>query len=431
MSGGEHLGAVKTSEPFLVMAKPVGPVCNLDCGYCYYLRKEELFPRGERFRMREEVLESYVRSYIAASPGPTVHFVWHGGEPTLLGTAFYEMALSFQERHLPSGWSCMNSLQTNGSLLDERWCAFLAERDFYVGISLDGPAPLHDATRRDKRGRPTHARVMRGLRLLREHGIEPDVLCTLNARNVGQATGVYRFFLDAGVRWLQFLPVVAQAPGGASPLSVTPEQLGAFLCSVFDEWIRYDVGRIDVQNFLEAFLVVLGRPANLCVMAENCGRALAVEHDGSVYACDHFVDPDHRIGDVMTHGLAALVDGPEQRAFGRAKTAALPACCRTCDVRFLCNGGCPKDRFVSAPNGEAGLNYLCGGYRRFYEHALPPLRRMAALARSRRSVTEIMSELAVAERDERRAWQTAGRNDPCLCGSGRKHKYCCLTTHRH
>jgi uncharacterized protein len=183
-----------------------------------------------------------------------------------------------------------------------------------------------------------------------------------------------------------------------------------------------------VQNFLEAFLVVLGWPANLCVMAESCGRALAVEHDGSVYACDHFVDPDHRIGDVMTHGLAALVDGPEQRAFGHAKTAALLACCRTCDVRFLCNGGCPKDRFVSAPNGEAGLNYLCGGYRRFYEHALPSPRRMAALARSQRSVTEIMSELA--ERDERRAWRAASRNDPCPCGSGRTYKYCCLATHR-
>jgi uncharacterized protein len=419
------------SEPFVVMAKPVGPVCNLDCRYCYYLQKAELFPSNERFRMRPEVLEAYVASFIAASPGPVVHFVWHGGEPTLAGVGFYRQVVELQSQYLPAGWRCVNNLQTNGTLLDEAWCAFLAEHHFAVGISIDGPARLHDGFRSDRRGRPTHDRVMRGLRLLRAHGIDPDVLCTLNAATAAHPLEVYRFFVDEAVRWVQFLPVVERtAGGGVSERSVTPEAMGEFLCSVFDEWIRYDVDRIGVQNFLECLLVVTGEPANLCIMAETCGRVLALEHDGSVYACDHFVDPAHRLGDVVGDGLGVLLAAPEQVAFGEAKRDNLPACCVACEVGFLCHGGCPKDRFVEAPDGEAGLDYLCPGYRRFYGHVLPYLERMTALAGAGRSITAISEELEEAERGERRLWRATGRNDSCPCGSGAKYKHCCLPTRR-
>ena len=423
--------AVSGREPVVVMAKPVGPVCNFDCGYCYYLGKTNLFPPGERYRMGHDVLEAYVRAFIAASPGPVVNFVWHGGEPTLAGTSFYAAALALQEKYLPEGWSCANNLQTNGSLLDDAWCAFLAEHRFSVGISIDGPAFLHDAGRPDRRGRPTHDRVMRGLRNLRARGIEPDVLCTLNANNAPHPIEVYRFFLAERVRWLQFLPVVSRdAAGNVSPWSVSPEAMGEFLCTIFDEWVRHDVGRIGVQNFLESLLVATGESANLCIVAETCGRVLAVEHDGGVYACDHFVDPAHRLGDVTADGIGALVEGPAQRAFGDAKRDFLPACCRTCPVRVYCNGGCPKDRFVAAPDGETGLNYLCPGYQRFFGHVQPYLERMAGHARAGRSPAVIMGELEAVEHDERQLWRDTARNDPCPCGSGAKYKHCCLAKRR-
>lgn len=418
--------------PFVVMAKGPGPVCNLDCGYCYYLGKTALFPRGEHYRMSPEVLEAYISGYIAASPGPQVHFVWHGGEPLLAGLGFYRRVVELQGRYLPEGWRVLNSLQTNGTLLDDAWCEFLGANRFAVGISIDGPPELHDAGRPDRQGRPTSDRVLRGFRLLRAHGIDPDVLCALNARNAGFPELVYRFFLDLDVRWLQFLPVVTRdaAGGGPGPWSVAPEAMGEFLCVVFDEWVRHDVARIGVQNFLECLLAVSGIGANLCVMSPTCGRALAVEHDGSVYSCDHFVDPEHRLGNLVTDGLADLVGSARQAAFGRAKLDALPGRCRDCEVRSLCNGGCPKDRFAAGADGEAGVNYLCEGYLRFYRHVLPVTERMAALTRAGRSPAAIMEELAEAERDERRRWRAAGRNDPCPCGSGVKYKNCCLPTRR-
>ncbi len=420
-----------SAEPFVVMAKPTGPICNLDCAYCYYLGTTDLFPAGERYRMRDETLEAYVRSFIEAAPGPTVHFVWHGGEPTLAGRHFYHKALELQRYHLPKGWSCLNSLQTNGTLLDDDWCAFLAEHHFAVGISIDGPAALHDASRPDRHGGATHARAMRGYRLLREHGIDPDVLCTLNAVNVHHPREVYRFFLGERIRWLQLLPVVQRQPSGAvSDRSVPPEAMGAFLCTVFDEWVRHDVDRIGVQVFLESLSVLSGGQASLCTMAETCGRALALEHDGGVYACDHFVDPAHRLGDVGQHGLAAPLASPEQAGFGAAKSSGLTATCRDCPVRRLCQGGCPKDRFATAPDGEPGHNYLCLGYLRFFIHATPYLEQMAHLLRRGRPLAAIMGELASAERAAEAPWRLARRNDPCPCGSGRKLKQCCLGVHR-
>ena len=419
--------------PFLVMAKPAGPTCNLACDYCYYLAKRDLFPPGERFRMSEEVLEAYVRSYIGAHPGPVVQFVWHGGEPTLAGIGFYRRAVELQKRHLPEGWQCVNNLQTNGTLLDDDWCAFLAEEHFAVGLSIDGPEGLHDAFRHDRHRRGSHAKAMRGLRRLRAHGIEPDVLCTVNAANAGAPLDVYRFFLDEGVRWLQFLPVVERTGGtSVSSRSVGAQDFGDFLCEVFDEWVRYDVERIAVQTFLEALLVLTGKPADLCVMAETCGLALALEHDGSIYACDHFVDLPHRLGNLLDPApeqhaaLAAAVGSAAQVTFGRAKKDLLPRWCKDCPVLSLCNGGCPKDRFLTTADGEPGLNYLCAGYRAFFTHALPTLTQMARLALAGRPVGTIMRRLAEEERDVRRRYASAGRNDPCPCGSARKYKLCCL-----
>lgn len=395
------------------MAKAAGPICNLDCGYCYYLSKKNLFPRGEHFRMSPDTLRSYVSGFIAASPGPEVPFVWHGGEPTLAGLPFYRRVVELQREYLPKGWTATNNLQTNGTLLDQRWCRFLAEHQFTVGISIDGPARLHDAARPGRVGQGSQEDAVRGFRLLREHGIDPDVLCTINRHNVGAPGEVYRFFLDLGVRWLQFLPIVAPEP-------VSAEAMGAFLCTIFDEWVRHDVTRIGVQNFLEPMLAASGGQATLCVLAPTCGRALAVEHDGSVYSCDHFVDPAHRLGDVAD--LPSLAASTRQIQFGQDKRDTLPRTCRECPVLSLCNGGCPKDR-------REGVNDLCAGYLRFFTHIRPTVERMADLARAGR-LPAIMSELAQAEQAERRRWNTAGRNDPCPCGSGIKYKNCCLPTRR-
>lgn len=422
---------MSTSEPFVVMAKPVGPICNLNCGYCYYLGKTSLFGPHERFRMSDDVLAHYVRSFIGSSSGPVVHFVWHGGEPTLAGRAFYQRAIEYQQRYLPEGWTALNSLQTNGTRLDEAWCAFLAEHRFAVGISIDGPAAFHDASRPDRHGGTTHERAVRGFRLLRDHGIDADVLCTLNAANMSAPLEVYRFFLAEGVRWLQFLPVVQRnADGRVSARSVHPEAMGEFLCSVYDEWIRHDLGRIDVQVFLECLTVWAGNQPTLCTMSETCGRALAVEHDGSVFACDHFVDPGHRLGGVANEGLAALVDSARQVAFGAEKSTGLTQTCRECPVEFVCRGGCPKDRFVDAPDGEPGHNYLCAGYRQFFTHIAPTMERMVGLGRRFRPVATLMDELREEEVAIEAPWRSAGRNDACPCGSGRKYKHCCLGSHR-
>ena len=423
------LDDVPVTEPFVVMAKPVGAVCNLGCDYCYYLGKQDLV--GGPARMTPAVLGAYVRAMIAAAPGPLVHFSWHGGEPTLAGLDFYRQAVEAQREALPAGWRCLNSIQTNGTLLDDRWGAFLAEEGFAVGLSLDGPAHLHDASRRDRRGRPTHARAMRGLAVLRDHGIDPDILCTLNAYTAAAPIEVYRFFLAEQVRWVQFLPLVERTPdGGISARSVTAEAMGELLCTVFDEWVRHDVGTIAVQSFVEALLAESGGRPSLCVMAETCGRALVVEHDGSVYSCDHFVDPAHRLGNVVVDGLDDLVDGNAQSAFGAAKRDGLTQACGACPVLYLCRGGCPKDRFGASPDGEAGHNVLCAGYRRFFTHAQPMLARLAGLARRGHAVAGIVAELRAEEAALEAPWRAAGRNDPCPCGSGRKHKHCCLGVHR-
>ena len=422
---------MSVTTPFVVMAKPIGPICNIRCDYCYYLKKKSLFPTSERFRMTPDVLEAYIKSFISASPGPVVHFVWHGGEPTLAGIDFFRNVVELQARYTPEGWQSLNNLQTNGTRLDAQWCSFLADNGFTVGLSLDGPAELHDAYRRDVRGEATHHKVMRGLKELRAHGIEPDILCTLNSRNSLHPSEVYHFFLDQKVRWLQFLPVVSRlSDGSAAPWSVQPEAMGTFLTKVFDEWVRHDLGRVGIQNFLECLLVVGGKPANICIMSETCGRVFAMEHDGGIYSCDHFVNPDNCLGNLTAESLVELIESPAQIAFGQSKKDSLPSYCKECPVLLLCNGGCPKDRFAQTPAGEDGLNYLCDGYRSYYGHVQPYLEKILGFYKKGMSAANVMAELESQERDERKVWKTTSRNDPCPCGSGKKYKHCCFAAQR-
>ncbi len=368
--------------PFHVLAKPRGAICDLACAYCYYLDKEALYP-GSLFRMTDAVLERYIVQTFAASRTPVVTFAWQGGEPTLAGLAFFERAVALQERHRPAGVAVANTLQTNAVSLDDDWCRFFNEHDFLVGVSLDGPKHLHDAYRVDKAGRPTFDRVLAGLERLARHGVEANILTTLHAANALYPLEVYRFLRDTiGARYLQFIPIIERVGAeGVSARSITAGQYGAFLIAVFDEWLRHDLGRVFVQIFDVALAVWYGQPAGLCIFEETCGRALALEHTGDLYSCDHFVDPAHRLGRIDERDLIELVADPRQTAFGQAKRDALPRYCRECEVRFMCNGGCPKDRFALTPTGEPGLNVLCAGYRAFFNHIDAPMRRMAAALR--------------------------------------------------
>ena len=415
--------SVKSNWPFHIMTKPIGPICNLDCEYCYYLRKQELYPGTTRFRMTDELLESYIRQYIQSQPGPLVHFAWQGGEPTLMGLDFFQKAVEFQRKYLPPGWRCTNALQTNGTLLTAEWCEFLRENDFLVGISIDGPAELHDQYRLDKKQRPTHAKVMQGLRLLQEHRVEFNVLCVVNSVNVMHPLEVYRFFKDQGVQHLQFIPLVErEGAAGVSHRTVPPRAFGRFLAAIFDEWVRHDIGKVFVQIFEECFGVWLGRRAQLCIFAETCGRALVMEHNGDLYACDHFVFPEYRLGNITELPLVELVSSDAQRKFGEDKKSTLPQYCLECEVRFMCNGGCPKDRFIRTPSGEPGLNYLCEGYRYFFNYIDPHMKEMVALWRRGEPPAKLME---ILRWQDEAMWARAGRNDPCPCGSGRKYKKCC------
>lgn len=393
-----------------LMAKPVGPICNLDCDYCFYLEKEDMYPQREKFRMSDETLRAYVQRYIAAQPTPEVEFTWQGGEPTLMGLEFFQRAVSYQ-REFAAGKTIRNSLQTNGTLLDEAWCRFLAAEDFTVGISIDGPRAIHDQHRPDKQGRSSFDAVMGGLQQLREHQVRFNVLVTVSRQSTAHALEIYRFLKAEGVRFIQFNPVVerlptpaeqvlklhfgkppglslAQPAAGAelppsaaavTPQSVEREAYGDFLIAVFDEWVRNDVGRIHVMNFEWVLASWLQLPASVCLFAPRCGKALIVEHSGDVYSCDHFMYPDYRLGNIATDELATLVASTAQQAFGAAKETTLPAYCQGCAYRFACHGECPKNRFTLTPDGEAGLNYLCPSYKKYFAHITQAMNGMAQL----------------------------------------------------
>lgn len=402
---------------FHIMAKPSGPICNLDCTYCFYLEKENLYGAGKSLNMPDDVLESYVRQYIRSQTGPEVAFAWQGGEPTLMGIAFFERAVELQRKY-GDGRPVTNAIQTNGTLLDDSWGEFLARNDFLVGVSIDGPAELHDAYRVDKGGKPTFDRVMRGIRTLQRHGVEFNTLTVVNRLNSYRAQEVYRFLKEIGSRYLQFIPVVEQVaaqpdanglrllkplaphPMKVSEWSVEPLQYGRFLQEVFDEWVRADVARIYVQVFDVALESWMGMQQSLCVFARTCGSAMAMEHNGDLYSCDHFVYPDNKLGNIMESPLATMAASPQQVRFGRDKDLGLPSDCIECDVRFACNGECPKHRFLLTASGEPGLNYLCAGYKHFFHHIDPYMKFMADELRQERPPANVM---AWAERRRRAA----------------------------
>jgi uncharacterized protein len=432
--------AIEAPPAFHLLAKPTGAVCNLDCSYCFFLSKEMLYP-GSRFRMADELLEAYIAQLIEAHETPEVTIAWQGGEPTLMGLDFFRRSVELAERHLRTGQRAVYTIQTNGTLLDAEWSAFFREHGFLVGISIDGPREIHDAYRVNKGGKGSFDQVMAGLAHLHAGGVEWNALTTVHSMNAGSGRDVYRFLRDeCGAGFVQFIPIierVAEAEEDGTvpwsswrdrPLyvqegervtarSVTAEQYGRFLIDVFEEWVRRDVGEIYVQMFDVALANWFGEPPSLCVHSETCGLALALEHTGDLYSCDHFVEPAYRLGNIRDTPMRELVASERQRRFGQAKRDTLPRFCLECDVRFACHGGCPKDRFISTPDGEAGLNYLCAGFKDFFHHVDRPMRLMAERLRRGGAPSDIVA-LYAAE-DARR-----GRNDACTCGSGRKWKHC-------
>ncbi len=384
------------ATPFHVMAKPRGAICNLDCEYCFFLPKEHLYP-GSRFRMSDETLEEFIRQYLVSQLTAEVTFTWQGGEPLLMGLDFFKKALQLQQKYVRPGQKIVNTLQTNATLVNEEWAAFFKANQFLLGVSLDGPAALHDTYRVDKGGAATHARVMNGLSLLKRHAVEFNILCCVSAANAGRALDVYRFFRDeVGAQFIQFIPIVHrnnaqgfQEGAALHPHSVSAQAYGQFLTDIFDEWVRRDVGRVFVQIFDVALAAWMGLPPGLCIFESTCGQAVALEHTGDVYACDHYVEPDYRLGNIFERDLNELVFSPRQIHFGKSK-ADLPAYCLQCSVRFICNGGCPKDRILQTPAGESGLNYLCAGYKAFFSHIDPAMQIMVSLLRQQRPPAQIM-----------------------------------------
>jgi uncharacterized protein len=391
-----------------VLSKPTGAICNLDCSYCFFLDKEELYP-GSKFRMTDELLETYIRQLIEAHKTREVTVAWQGGEPTLMGIDFFRKAIAYQEKYRKPGTIFENTLQTNGTLLDDEWCEFFKENNYLIGLSLDGPRELHDANRVDKKGGPTFDRVMRGLRLLQKHGVEYNILTTVNRVNAAHPLEVYRFLRDeVKTTWIQFIPVIErinedgrtlyQQGNTVSENSVLPEQFGNFLITIFDEWVRKDVGKIFVQTFEAAVRSWLNMPTGMCIFSPTCGSGVALEHNGDLYSCDHFVEPDYLLGNIAENSMAELVGSDRQFKFGQDKLNTLPKYCLDCEVRFACHGECPKHRFMNTPDGEPGLNYLCAGYKAFFTHIDEPLKIIVDLFNKGRGAEEVMQKLAIKDR---------------------------------
>ncbi|MDA8239344.1 MAG: anaerobic sulfatase maturase [Nitrospiraceae bacterium] len=384
-----------------VVAKPVGPVCNLNCEYCFYLEKHVLFSEREQFRMSDQVLSAFISNYIGSQPTPEVAFVWQGGEPTLLGIDFFKRVIELQRQF--SGVKIINnSLQTNGTLLNGEWCRFLKQHNFMVGISLDGPKDIHDRYRRNRKGKGTYDQVMRGLRLLQKYKVDYNVLACVAQETAKQPLDVYRFLRDEGVEFIQFSPVVERMPDAGSsqhglrlagpaaldkqerqtevtPWTVVPEEYGDFLIAIYEEWVRHDVGKVFVMNFEWALNAWIGNPSPVCIHAEQCGRSVVLEHNGDVYACDHCVYPEYRLGNIVNDSLSQMIERLCKTGFGVTKETALPRWCRECQVLAACRGGCPKHRFVQTYYNEPGLHYLCPGYKKFFLYIRKYLRAMTQL----------------------------------------------------
>jgi uncharacterized protein len=368
------------SHQFQIFVKPTGSICNLRCQYCYYLEKEHLYPEGEAFTMPDDLLDTYIVQHIEATPTDVVNFSWHGGEPTILGLDYFRKIVETQRRHKPPFKRIVNGIQTNGTLLDDEWCRFLSENGFYVGISIDGPEKIHDQYRHIKDGKPTHHKVIRGYGLLQRHHVPTEVLCVVNANNVQIPLEVYRYFKQLNAHHISFLPLVeSDVPDHVNPISVPPVAWGRFLSTIFDEWIREDIGKVKVQIFEEALRTAFNQEHSLCIFRPTCGDVPVLEHNGDFYSCDHFVDPDHFLGNLKTTPLTELIDDPRLNTFGEVKQGSLPRFCRKCSVIDMCNGECPKNRLNTTPDGEPGLNYLCEGYKQFFTHCKPFVSEVAAV----------------------------------------------------
>ena len=406
--------------PFHLLAKPTGAICNLDCKYCFFLSKEMLYP-GSRFRMADELLEIYIRQLLESQPGPEVIVGWQGGEPTLMGLEFFERSIEYVRKYERPHHRVTYTIQTNGTRLTDEWAAFLKKHQVLVGLSVDGPREMHDALRVDKGGKGTFDDVMRGWECLNRHGVDVNILCTVNAANADHPVELYRFFRDElKTTFIQFIPIVERTTPETLPLanagwsergsdprplyllagdrvtdrSVGAEQWGRFLIGVFDEWVKADVGKVYVQMFDAALASWLGLPASMCIFSETCGNALALEHNGDLYSCDHFVEPKYKLGNITEVHMLQLVTSKQQLEFGRAKRDTLPKYCRECAVRFACHGECPRNRFIATPDGEPGLNYLCAGYKDFFTHIDRPMKLMADLLRQGRYADEAMAMLS-------------------------------------
>jgi uncharacterized protein len=436
---------------FHLLAKPTGAVCNLDCKYCFFLSKEMLYP-GSRFRMADELLETYIRQLLEAHQQvPEVIIAWQGGEPTLMGLDFFKRSIELVEKYRQPGQTILHTIQTNGTKIDGDWAAFFKQHNFLVGLSVDGPQPLHDFYRVNKGGSGSFDQVMRGYHYLIKHGVDVNILCTVHAANADHPLEIYHYFRDElKAQYMQFIPIVERATvetlplanqgwservGGDRPLytqigdlvterSVKPEQYGRFLTAIFDEWVRRDVGKVFVQSFDAALANWIGQPS-LCIFQPTCGNALALEHNGDLYSCDHFVEPGFLLGNIQETHLIDLVASDQQRKFGQDKWDSLPKYCRDCEVLFACYGECPRNRFIHTPDGEPGLNYLCAGYKLFFNHIDRPMRIMADLLHRGRYADEVMNILAMEEMQKiKQAMDQARPNDPCPCGSGKKFHKC-------
>jgi len=418
-------------QAFHIMAKPTGAACNLHCDYCFFLKKENLYP-GSSFRMSDEVHEAYIRQLLEAHQVPQVTVAWQGGEPTLMGLDFFRRTVELQKKYRKPGTRIENTFQTNGILLNDEWCQFFHENSFLIGLSLDGPKELHDTYRMDKGKQGTFDRVVAAVRLLQTHKVEFNILCTVNSKNSKYPLDVYRFLRDElGAHYIQFIPIVErdnetgyQEGSKITDRSVRPEQFGRFLIAIFDEWVKKDVGKTFVLNFDGALAGWLGMAGTVCIFGPTCGLGMALEHNGDLYSCDHFVEPKNYLGNILKTPMIDLVASDKQRRFGQDKKDSLPRYCRECEVLHICNGECPKNRFLETPDGEPKLNYLCAGYKAFFKHADKPMRIMADLLRQNRPASEVMAILAREEEEFKKKLTRAGRNDPCPCGSGKKVKKC-------
>jgi uncharacterized protein len=364
----------KVSREFQIFVKPVGALCNLRCRYCYYLDKKALYTAEGAFVMNDDMLEKYIIQHIEASTEETIFFSWHGGEPLMAGIDFFRKAVALQKKHKPSGRTIINGVQTNGTLIDWNWGSFLAEEKFMVGLSIDGPGDLHNRFRTTPDGRSSLPKVLRGYEILQRYRISSEILCVVNSFNVKFPLVIYNFFKELGAKYITFLPLVERRPGtksGVSRASVPPLEFGRFLVSVFDEWIERDIGEIKIQIFEEAARTAFNQEHTLCIFKEICGGVPVVELNGDFYSCDHFVNRDNLIGNINEGSIAGFLDSKRQKAFGRAKSLTLPRYCIECEVKAMCNCECPKNRFINTPDGEPGLNYLCSGYKTFFNHCQP------------------------------------------------------------